>query len=210
MIRGLYAITPDEADTQVLLAKVRQALAGGTRLLQYRNKLAGPSLKREQAAALATLCRAHGMVFIVNDDLALALEVGAQGVHMGSDDGDLAAARRVLGPDRLLGASCYNRLDLALAARTAGASYVAFGAAYASGTKPGAVHAPLELYRQAHAEVGLPIVAIGGISRHNAPELIGAGVAAVAVITAVFNAPDVEKAAREFAALFVVPSNDEP
>lgn len=205
MIRGLYAITPDEPDTRVLLNKVKQALAGGAGLLQYRNKHADPGLRREQAAALAALCRAHGTPFIVNDDTALALEVDAQGVHLGSEDGDLAAARRLLGPDRLLGASCYNRLDLAIAAREAGASYVAFGAAFTSPTKPGAVHAPLELYRQAHAEIGLPVVAIGGITLQNIAALVAAGVDAAAVITALFNVPDIETTARNFAAQFVTP-----
>lgn len=205
MLRGLYAITPDETDTRVLLNKVQLALAGGARLLQYRNKRADRGLKREQAAALATLCRVHDTTFIINDDLSLALEVGAHGVHLGGEDGDLAEARRQLGPDRLLGASCYNRLDLAVAAREAGASYVAFGAAFASPTKPGAVHAPLELYRRAHAEIGLPVVAIGGITLQNIAALVGAGVDAAAVITALFNVPDIETTARNFATQFVTP-----
>jgi len=203
VIRGLYAITPDEPDTQVLLHKVKQALAGGARLLQYRNKLADAGLKREQAESLAALCRVYGTTFIINDDLPLALEVAAHGVHLGGEDGDLAKARRLLGPDRLLGASCYNSLDLAIAARAAGASYVAFGAAFTSLTKPGAVNAPLELYRQAQTEIGLPIVAIGGITLQNVAALVAAGVDAVAVITALFNEPDIETAARNFAAFFV-------
>lgn len=205
MIRGLYAITPDEANTQELLHKVKQALGGGASLVQYRNKHADRKLRQEQSAALSALCREHGAPLIINDDLALALEVGAQGVHLGGDDGDLAEARRLLGPDRLLGASCYNRLDLAIAAREAGASYVAFGAAFTSLTKPGAVHAPLELYRQAHAEIGLPVVAIGGITLQNVAALVTAGVDAVAVITALFNAPDIETTTRNFAAQFVTP-----
>ena len=131
-IRGLYAVTPDLADTAQLVALCEQALRGGASLLQYRNKLAGRKLKREQAEALAPLCKRHGCLFIVNDDAALAMEVDAAGAHLGSEDGDLATARRLLGPNRLLGASCYNQYELAEAAKAAGVDYVAFGAAYAS------------------------------------------------------------------------------
>src|SRR4051812_33326966 len=130
-VSGLYAITPDEADTGALVARVEQALQGGARLLQYRNKGASADLRREQATALLPLCRAHGVPLIINDHLGLALDVGADGVHLGAEDGDLPAARRALGPVRLLGASCYNRYELALAARAAGADHVAFGAAFA-------------------------------------------------------------------------------
>ena len=199
-IRGLYAVTPDLLDTATLLAKTEQALQGGARLLQYRNKVAPPQLQREQSAALAQLCKDR-CLFIVNDDLELALGVGADGVHLGSDDGDLAEARRRLGPNRLLGASCYAQLELAHAAKRAGADYVAFGAAYASPTKPGNRRAPLEIYRQAD-RLGLPVVAIGGITLDNAPPLIEAGVDALAVITALYGAADVAAAARGFAALY--------
>jgi thiamine-phosphate pyrophosphorylase len=159
-------------------------------------------LRRDQAAALAAQCRVAAVPMIVNDDVELALAVGADGVHLGAGDGDLAAARARLGPGRLLGASCYNRLELAHAAVAAGADYVAFGAAFASSTKPGAVHAPLELYRAARAALAVPIVAIGGITVANAPALIAAGVDAVAVITALFDADDVARRAREFQSLF--------
>ena len=202
VLRGLYAITPDEADTRILTAKVAAALEGGLTALQYRNKTADPSLRRAQADALAPLCRAHHVPFILNDDLDLAIAVNAEGVHLGGTDGDLAHARRRLGPDKLLGASCYNRYELAVAAKSAGADYVAFGAAFVSPTKPAAVRAPLELYARAHRELGLTVVAIGGITRANAAPLVSAGVDALAVITDLFEARDIAARARDFNALF--------
>lgn len=200
-VRGLYAITPDLEDTTLLLGRCEQVLKGGATLLQYRNKKAGTALRREQAFELAALCRRHACLFIVNDDVRLAVEVDAQGAHLGGEDGDLAEARRLLGNGRLLGASCYNRIELAHAARSAGADYIAFGAAFTSPTKPGAVRAPLSLYREGRT-VGLPVVAIGGITLDNAPSLLEAGVDALAVITALFDAADGEVPARQFAALF--------
>jgi thiamine-phosphate pyrophosphorylase len=200
-VRGLYAITPDLEDTALLLGRCEQVLKGGASLLQYRNKKAGTALKREQAFELAALCRRHACLFIVNDDVRLAVEVDAQGAHLGGEDGELAEARRLLGNGRLLGASCYNRIELAHAARSAGADYVAFGAAFTSPTKPGAVRAPLALFREGRT-VGLPVVAIGGITLDNAPSLLEAGVDALAVITTLFDAADGEVPARQFAALF--------
>lgn len=200
--RGLYAITPEEPDTHRLLALVHAALAGGASAIQYRSKDAPPGLRREQARALAELCRAQGVPLIVNDDIDLAREAGADGAHLGADDGDLAAARRALGPDKLLGASCYDRLELALAAKAAGADHIAFGSVFASPTKPAAVRAPLALFAEAHRAVGLPLVAIGGITPENAAAVIEAGADAVAVISAVFDAPDVAARAKAFKQLF--------
>jgi thiamine-phosphate pyrophosphorylase len=200
--RGLYALTPDLADTAALTRLVAAALRGGVVAVQYRNKAAPERLRREQAGALLGLCRRAAVPLIVNDDLALAVAIEADGVHLGCEDGDLREARRRLGPDRLLGASCYNRLDLAHTAVQTGADYVAFGSAFASPTKPGAVRAPLELYRGARRALAVPIVAIGGITVENAAELIAAGVDAIAVITALFGADDVERRAREFRDLF--------
>lgn len=201
-IAGLYAITPDLDDSADLLFRARAALAGGARVLQYRNKTASPALRLEQARALQALCAARGVPLIINDHLDLALETGAAGLHLGGDDGDIAAARAALGPDRLLGASCYDRLELADAALAAGADHVAFGSFFASGVKPGAVRPPLDLVARAKARFPVPVVGIGGITPANAPQLIGAGIDAVAVISAVFAAPDIEAAAREFQSLF--------
>jgi thiamine-phosphate pyrophosphorylase len=201
-VRGLYAVTPDERDTRALVGKVRQCLAGGARLVQYRNKTASGVLRREQAAALLEVCRDARVPLIVNDDLELAIVLGADGAHLGRDDADLAGARSRLAPETLLGASCYDRLDAARAAVERGAGYVAFGAAFPTAVKPGAPRASLALYAQAKAELGVPVVAIGGITPENAGPLRDAGVDAVAVITALFGADDIERRAREFSRMF--------
>jgi thiamine-phosphate pyrophosphorylase len=206
-IFGLYAITPDTGDTATLLRNVTRALRGGARVVQYRNKSSDGALRRQQARQLLTACRAVDVPLIINDDVALALEVGADGVHLGRDDGDIAAARGALGPDRLLGASCYDRIELAQRALAAGADHVAFGSVFGSPTKPGAVRAPLSLFTEARG-LGVPLVAIGGITPANAPDVVHAGAQAVAVISALFDAPDVEAAARSFASLRFTPLSE--
>ena len=198
--RGLYLITPDDADTPRLLARVAAVLPEAA-LLQYRNKRADPGLQREQAEALAGLCRAQGVPLVINDDAALAQAVGAQGVHLGEHDGDLAAARRLLGDDAIVGVSCYNEATRARAAAEAGASYIAFGAFFPSGTKPNARRATPDLLRDS-AELGLPRVAIGGITPDNARGLVEAGADLLAVIGGVFDSPDPVAAARTIRALF--------
>jgi thiamine-phosphate pyrophosphorylase len=201
--RGLYAITPDEADTRKLLVAAEAALAGGAAMVQYRNKAAGAATRRTQAAALATQCKSYGVPLIVNDDAALAREIGADGVHLGTGDGDIADARRLLGPAGLLGASCYNRVELVETALAGGANYVAFGSFFPSATKPGAVRANPALIAEAKRRYpGLQIAAIGGITPDNAAALVAAGVDWVCVISALFQAPDIAAAARSFAALF--------
>jgi len=200
--RGLYAVTPDDPDIGLLVGKVRKALAGGARILQYRNKSANAALRREQSVALLALCREARVPLVINDDLGLARAIGADGLHLGRNDISIGAARARLGEDRLLGVSCYDRLELALAAREAGADYVAFGSAFPSATKPEATRAPLSLYREASARLDSPIVAIGGITTENAHAVIEAGADAVAVISALFDAPDIEAAARSFSRLF--------
>ena len=200
--RGLYAVTPDEPDIGLLTCKVRKALAGGARILQYRNKSANAALRREQGTALLALCREARIPFVINDDLELTRAIRADGLHLGREDVSIAAARAQLGKGRLVGVSCYDRLELALAAREAGADYVAFGSAFPSATKPGATRAPLSLYREARARLDSPIVAIGGITTENARTVIEAGADAVAVISALFDAPDIEAAARSFSRLF--------
>lgn len=201
-LRGLYAITDGTADTAALVHKVSLALAGGARIIQYRDKHSDDEQRREQARSLTGLCRAANVPLIINDDVDLALASGADGVHLGGDDDAIAAARRVLGKERLIGASCYNRIDLARAAVADGADYVAFGSFFASPTKPNAVRATPELLRAARAELQVPLVAIGGISPENAALLVSAGADMLAVISAVFSAPDIESAARSFAAEF--------
>ena len=199
---GLYAITPDEPRTDVLVSKVGSALSGGAAAVQYRNKSAGPELRREQARALVALCRAAAVPLIVNDDLALALEVDADGAHLGADDGDLSAARERLGKGKLLGASCYDRIELARSAARTGVDYVAFGSVFISGTKPGAVRAPLGIFADARRSIALPLVAIGGITLGNASQAFVAGADAVAVISALFDAADVAARAAGFSRLY--------
>jgi thiamine-phosphate pyrophosphorylase len=197
-LAGLYAVTPDEPRTDILLRKVGEALSGGASVVQYRNKTAGPALRLEQGRALAALCRAAGVSFIVNDDIALALELDADGAHLGAQDGDLAEAKRRLGRAKLLGASCYDRIELAEAAVKAGVDYLAFGSVFSSRTKPGAVRAPLAIFAEARRRFALPLVAIGGITLQNAPQVFAAGADAVAVISAIFDAADIVASAAGF------------
>ena len=202
MISGLYAITPDEADTDLLLAKVEAALQGGINVLQYRNKQASYKLQTQQASAILPLCKQHQVPFIINDSIELCLALNADGVHIGADDGNIAEVKARLGANKILGASCYNRFDLALSAQQAGATYVAFGACFASSTKPHAPVASLELFKQAKAQLHIPAVAIGGITLENAALVIQAGADSIAVINSIFNADDVKLAAQQFARLF--------
>ncbi|MEQ1913939.1 MAG: thiamine phosphate synthase [Sideroxydans sp.] len=202
MIQGLYAITPDLADTNELLRKVRLALRGGARVLQYRNKIADAALQLRQASALRDLTREFNITFIVNDDAALAAQIDADGVHLGGEDGSVAAARALLGETKLIGVSCYNRAPLALAAVQQGADYVAFGAFFPSSVKPEAVKAEVSMLRGARHEIHVPIVAIGGITQQNGAELVQAGADSLAVISALWDAPDIEQAAKEFSTLF--------
>jgi thiamine-phosphate pyrophosphorylase len=200
-IKGLYAVTPDLDDTALLLQQAEAALKGGVSLLQYRNKAASYALKREQASELMWLCADYDVPFIINDHVLLCVELDADGVHMGVADGDIPAARRLLGAHKLIGASCYNKLALAEQAKEQGADYVAFGACFDSGTKPAAVRAPLELFSQAKP-LGLPTVAIGGITADNAADVIEAGADSIAVINALWSAPDITEAAHTFSNLF--------
>jgi len=197
----LYAVTPGLADPDLLADKVDAALRGGARVVQYRNKGASEQLRQEQAVRIARLCRDAGACFIVNDNIELARKVAADGVHLGKDDEGVGAARALLGPGKLIGVSCYNELWRARDAVAQGADYIAFGSFFPSPTKPGAVRAARDLLRAAK-EFSVPIVAIGGITPDNAAGLIEAGADAVAVLSAVFDAPDVERAARRIAGLF--------
>ncbi|BFI97113.1 MAG: thiamine phosphate synthase [Rhodanobacter sp.] len=196
---GLYAIT--DGPRADLLESAAQVLAGGARVLQYRDKTGDALRRHAEAAALNRLCNAYAVPLIVNDDVALAAAIGAAGVHLGRDDGDVAAARAVLGGGSIIGVSCYDSLELARAAAAAGADYVAFGAFFPSPTKPDAVRAPLALLRQS-AALGVPRVAIGGITPDNAPSLVEAGADFLAVISSVFSVPDVCSAAQRFARLY--------
>ena len=203
--RGVYLITPDEADTARLLTRVAPLLAAGPTWLQYRNKTASDALRREQAQALQDLCAAHGVPLIINDDPALALEVGAAGVHLGGTDGDIGAARALLGPAAIIGASCYDQLANAERALAAGASYVAFGAFFPTTTKVTSSRAHPDLLRQS-AALGVPRVAIGGLTPDNVTPLIAAGADLVAVVSSVFAANDPVATLHAYLACFQDPS----
>jgi len=206
VIAGLYVITtpPQRGETLAAwLARCEAAMRGGAQLMQYRDKTATPAQRQRRASALLERCRAHKVPLLINDDVALARSLGADGVHLGRDDCDIQRARSELGPDAVIGQSCYNRLPLALEAQSAGADYVAFGAAFPSPTKLRAVHAPLALYAEAKSRLKIPVVAIGGICARNAGRLAEAGVDAIAVISAVTQAPDPARAAQELLAAFV-------
>jgi len=202
--RGLYGVTPEWDDTDRLLDAVRSAAAGGMRALQLRRKNVTTEQRIAQARALVPVCRNLGVVFLVNDDWRVALEVGADGAHLGRDDGDLAQARKEAGDTFILGASCYNDLDRARELLDACADYIAFGAMFVSPTKPHAVPAPIALLAQArdlaaqHARdttARAAVVAIGGITAARAPQLVQAGADSIAVITGLFETPDIQAAA---------------
>ena len=205
---GLYALTFETADTGHLLRQVEAALAGGVAAVQYRDKSGDVARRHEQASELVALCRRFGAPLIVNDDLRLADLAGADGVHLGRDDGSLREARIILGPGKFIGASCYQNLDLARAAQAAGADYVAFGSFFASRTKPDAPRASLDLLRDAAPLIQVPLVAIGGITPANAPSLLDAGADSLAVLSALFDTPDVRIAAHDLNQLFETESEE--
>jgi thiamine-phosphate pyrophosphorylase len=202
-VAGLYAI----ADTQYLddarlLPAVGEAIAGGGRVVQYRDKKHVAADRARQASELASLCRKHGALFIINDDVELAKQMQAAGVHLGREDASLAQARAQLGPQAIIGVSCYNDLACAEAAQAQGADYVAFGSFFPSRTKPQAVRAGLELLCEAKQKLHIPVVAIGGITPENGAHLLAAGADALAVIEGVFGQADVRAAAERYARLF--------
>ncbi|WP_044872279.1 thiamine phosphate synthase [Pseudomonas sp. LFM046] len=204
-LRGLYAITDSQllADGK-LLPYVEAALKGGAKLLQYRDKSSDEARRLREAESLRELCTRYGAQLIINDDAELAARLGV-GLHLGQGDGSLAAARALLGRQAIIGGTCHASLDLAAGAIKEGASYIAFGRFYNSQTKPGAPAATLELLDEARQCFQLPIVAIGGVTLDNAPELIARGASMVAVIHALFgadSAAEVERRARAFSALF--------
>jgi thiamine-phosphate pyrophosphorylase len=200
--RGLYGITPDDRpDTETLIGDVRRALAGGATTIQYRDKQV-ESLTEQTALQLRSLCLEFGACFIINDDPLLALATGADGVHLGRRDASVSHARKLLGPNAIVGVSCYaDDMRVAMAEKS-GASYVALGAFYPSVTKPDAASAPIELLADVVASTSLPVVAIGGITPDSGAALVEAGAHALAAINGLFGADDIEAAARAYAALY--------
>ena len=201
-MKGLYLVTPDWDDTERLLEVTEAALEGGVTLLQYRHKTATPALRLAQASALLALCRRFGCPFIVNDHVELCLEIGADGVHVGGTDAPVAAVRAQIGPDLLLGASCYGDLALARTAHAGGASYVAYGGFYPSRVKKYPVTTDTGILAESHSAVPLPTVVIGGMTAENAAPLVAAGADMVAAISSVYLADDPGAAAAAFSRLF--------
>lgn len=201
-IKGLYAITPECADTGLLLEQATQALQGGASVMQYRSKSGDVALRHEQATELLALCRRHRVPLIVNDDVRLAALTDADGVHLGDEDAGLKEARINLGPDKIIGVSCYQDLARAQQLEAEGADYVAFGSFYPSSTKPQARPCALDVLTEAKKTLRVPVVAIGGITTENAATLVAAGADAVAVISALFDSVDIARTAAQFASLF--------
>lgn len=200
-LAGLYVLT-DERLGPRLESAVAAVLAGGARMLQYRDKSTDTAKREREAGTLRALTRAHQALFIINDDPALAAAVEADGVHLGRDDPDITVTRRLLGDRAIIGVSCYDSLPLARDAAAAGADYVAFGSVYPSSTKPDAVRAPLQLFAQAKRELDVPLCAIGGITPENAAPVIAAGADLLAVVSAVLLTDNVQDAARILASLY--------
>lgn len=200
-LSGLYVLT-DASLGERLETVTAAAIAGGSRIIQYRDKSGDATKRVREAWVLRRLTRKHGVLFVVNDDPVLAAEVGADGVHVGRDDAALDEARGLLGDEAIVGVSCYNSLQRARKAVAAGADYIAFGSVYASPTKPGAVCAPLDLFGAARREFDVPLCAIGGITPANAPAALAAGADMLAVVSAVVFADDPEVAAWRFTACF--------
>jgi thiamine-phosphate pyrophosphorylase len=207
---GLYAVTPDAEDGAWLRARVQQALAGGARIVQYRSKSPERALRRSQARELAALCKLQGVLFIVNDDVEIARECGADGVHLGREDTSISSARARLGDSALIGASCYSDLARAQQCVDAGADYLAFGSFFPSTVKPGAARASLAVLSEARRRWPVPLIAIGGLTPANAAPVLAAGADALAVIGALFHVPDTFAAAQAFAQLFQSCSSPAP
>ncbi|MCP4283317.1 MAG: thiamine phosphate synthase [Gammaproteobacteria bacterium] len=202
-LAGLYAITDSNLmPPESFRSLVEQALAGGVHVIQYRDKGSDPQLAREQAEGLLLLCRQAGIPLIINDNVDLAVAIGADGVHLGRDDPQLKSSRQRLGQRAIIGISCYNDFELALRAEKSGADYIAFGRFFPSITKPAAVSANINLLQRARSELKIPAVAIGGITPENGAALITAGADMLAVIQGVFGQPDVRAACARFNRLF--------
>ena len=203
VLRGLYIITPEKPPVALTLAQaVAAALEGGATLVQYRNKTHNHAQRRAEALEILSLCRTQGVPLIVNDDVGLAREIGADGVHLGRDDAGIAEARSALGPRALIGVSCYASLERAIQAEAAGADYVAFGRFFPSQSKPEATPANPDLLRLARTRIRLPLVAIGGITPENGAALVAAGADILAIIQGVFGQRDIPGACLAFRRLF--------
>ncbi len=198
ILKGLYAITDPELMGADLVAKAEQAILGGIKILQYRNKTASLEQQEQEANTLARLCNEHDVIFIINDNVELAIKVNADGVHLGQKDTQLQQARKLLGKNKIIGVTCNNKIEFAQTAQEQGADYVAFGRFFNSLTKASAPHAELSLLSEARKQITVPIAAIGGITPESAPLLLNEGVDMLAVIQGIFGQTDILKATRQF------------
>jgi thiamine-phosphate pyrophosphorylase len=197
--RGLYAITDNTLIKQdFFIETVEKAIIGGAKIIQYRDKTHDQQRRFKQAKALLKLCQKYNIPLLINDDVALAQQVEANGVHLGKNDTDISIARAKLGNEAIIGVSCYNKLSLAKGAVNSGADYVAFGRFFQSRTKPEAISCSLQLLSEARQQLSCPIVAIGGITPDNANLVIKAGADYVAVIHGLFGQTDVQTAAQAY------------
>lgn len=201
-LHGLYLVTPDWDDTRKLLEATELALKGGVALLQYRHKTADAAQRQEQAECLQALCRSYQVPFIINDHVELCMSLDADGIHVGGTDKSVADVRKMIGPDKILGSSCYGDLQLALSAQAAGASYVAFGGFYPSKVKKYPVTTPPTIVSDWKAQGKVPSVVIGGMTKENSAPLVQNGADMVAAISSVYLAGDPQRAVQEFNALF--------
>jgi thiamine-phosphate pyrophosphorylase len=204
IIKGLYAITPDSADLNTLIQKTKSAIEGGAFMVQYRSKIQDRDVKMQQCAAILRLCREYEIPCIVNDDVDMCRILEADGIHLGEKDDNIAEVRHMLGEDAIIGSSCYDQLDRAKTAQKEGASYVAFGAMFATSTKPNAPRATLALLKEAKREIQIPIVAIGGITVNNAHDVIKTGIDAIAVITSLYEAKSIKETAETLSKMFQI------
>lgn len=202
-LTGLYAITDASvSDPQKTIVSVEQALRGGARLVQYRDKSSNQQQRLETCVALRKLTQQFDAIFIVNDDIKLTLATKADGVHLGQSDTRLTEARKQLGEHSIIGISCYNRFDLAEQATKEGADYIAFGRFFPSHTKPNAETAEIRLIQQAKQKLDIPVIAIGGITVENGGALIEAGADMLAVVDGIFGQANIEAAAKSYQPLF--------
>jgi thiamine-phosphate pyrophosphorylase len=201
-LRGLYAITNEKLIPETRFHQtIEQVLQGGASIIQYRDKSDDFDKRKKQATALRTLCNEYHALLLINDDLELAQLVNADGIHLGENDASISAARTLLGEDAIIGVSCYNQLELAIKAENEGASYIAFGAFFASPTKPAARVAKLDLINEAKTRLNIPVCAIGGIDLSNAKQVFDAGADMVAVISSLFSHPQIRSVSRQIADL---------
>lgn len=204
-LQGLYAITDPELMGTDLVSKTEQAISGGINILQYRNKTAPHKQQEHEAQMLAELCKNHNVLFIINDNVELAIKVNADGIHLGQKDTSIRQARELLGENKIIGVTCNNQVVLAQAAQAQGADYVAFGRFFNSLTKPSAPHAELSLLREAGKLITIPVAAIGGITPELAPLLLKEGADMLAVIHGIFAQKDVLNTTRQYVEIFNAP-----